>query len=251
MKIRLPLILFLFLFTSAETASAFPTSCTPTENGTPVCAFWTRADVVFLGKALKVEDAPKNEDFPAGARKIRFQVQQNFKGADNPTFTVVATADCGLNIKSGQTWIIYAGNDIVLKSFSAFRGARVEPKITNNEAETLKNISAGNSQTAISGRFASIAQNGRYTFDPVEISITGSGKLLTSKTDPDGAFNIPVPDGNYKVELKFPYKAGFNWNENLLGTSLVEGVPTVFRYEVRLNDGDCNFNFFEVSRKTQ
>ncbi len=247
MKNPIILLSFLIFLALPETASA---SCALTENGTPVCAFWTSADVVFLGKALKVENAPKNEGFPEGARKIRFQVQQNFKGADNPTFTVVSTADCGLNIKSGQTWVIYANNDIVVKSFSAFRGVKIEPKIISDEAETLKNITAGNSDTAISGRFVSAANNGAYIYEPVEISVAGGGKLLTAKTDTNGAFNIPVPDGNYQVELKFPFKASFKWNENLLGTALVEGIPTLFRYEVRLNDGDCQFNFFEVSKST-
>src|SRR5215204_1747447 len=197
------LISLLIFAASAETASA----CALTEDGTPVCAYWTRADAVFLGKAVRTEDAPKNENFPEGARKIRFQVQQNFKGADNPTFTVMTTADCGLNIKSGQTWIIYAANDIVVKSFSAFRGAKIEPKIPNTEAETLKNIAAGKSDTAISGRFASAA--GSYAFEPIEIVAAGNGKVFTARSDADGAFNLPVPpDASYKVELRFPFRAG-------------------------------------------
>jgi len=248
MKTRLLLILALIFIASA--ASVF--ACTLAEDGTPVCAYWTRADAVFLGKAVKVEDAPKNENFPDGARKIRFQVLQNFKGADNPTFTVAVTDPlCGVNVKSGQTWIIYAGNDIVLKSFSAFRGIRqIEPKEANGEAETLKNILAGKSDTAISGRLSSAG--GSYIYEPVEISVAGNGKLLTAKTNADGAFNVAVPpDVNYKVELKFPYKASFKWDENLLGTSLTEGIPTFFRYEVKLNDGDCHFSFFEVLKKSQ
>jgi hypothetical protein len=241
MKTRPALILFLIFFASARIASA----CVMTETGAPVCAFWTRADAVFLGKALQVENAPKNEDFPEGARKVRFQVQQNFKGADNPTFTVV-TNDYGLNVKSGQTWIIYALNDIVVKSFSAFRGVRVEPKIPSGETETLKDIAAGKTATSISGRIVSASENGRYGFEPVEVLIEGGGKRFTAQTEADGAFNIPVPDGNYKVELKFPYRASLKWDENLLGTSFSEGVPTVFKYDVRLNDGDCHFSFFEV-----
>jgi hypothetical protein len=242
-------LLILSLIFIASAASAF--ACPVAADGTPVCAYWTRADAVFLGKAVKVEDAPRNEDFPAGARKIRFQVLQNFKGADNPTFTVAVTDPlCGLKVKSGQTWIIYAGNDVVLKSFSAFRGVKIEPKINNAESDALKNILAGKSDTAIAGRFSSVAGNGGYAFEPVEISIAGNGKLLTAKTDADGAFNIAVPpDANYKVELKFPYRAGVNWNENLLGTSLTDGLPTLFKYEVRLNDGDCHFSFFEVIKR--
>ncbi len=228
-------------------------ACPQTETGVPACAYFTRADAVFSGKVLKVEDAPKNEDFPAGARKIRFQVLQNFKGADNPTFSLF-TADAktggGLSVKTGQTWIIYAANDIVFKSFAAFRGIKIEPKETNDELESLKNVIAGKTETAVSGRLFSDSQSGQYAFEPVEITIAGNGKTLNAKTDADGAFDIPVPSaGNYKVELKFPYRAGLKWNEMLLGVSNIEGVPTLFKYEVRLNDGDCNFNIFEVTKK--
>lgn len=244
MKILHALILAMLFAASAETISA----CALADDGTPVCAYWTRADAVFTGKAVKVENAPSNEGFPAGARKVRFQVQHNYKGADNPTFTVVVTADCGLKIKSGQTWIIYAANDIVLKSFSAFRGVLIEPKTASEEAVGLKNILDGKSDTAISGRLGSAAQ-GRYFYEPVEISVAGGGKTLSARTDADGAFNIAVPpDANYTVELKFPYRAGLKWDDNLLGTKLTAGIPTLFKYNVKLNDGDCHFGFFEVSK---
>jgi hypothetical protein len=243
MKISLCLLLFL-LFTASADAAA----CALTDDGTPVCAYWTRADAVFTGKALKVENAPSNENFPAGARKIRFQVQQNFKGADNPTFTIIATADCGLKVKSGQTWIIYAANDIVLKSFSAFRGVLIEPKIGSDEAGVLKSITDGKSDTAISGRLVSAAQ-GAYSGSAVDVSVTGGGRVLSAQTDANGAFNIAVPpDANYRVALKFPYRASFRWDDNLLGTQLTEGIPTLFKYEVKLNDGDCHFSIFEVTK---
>jgi len=247
MKIRLFLSSALLFLASAVNVAA---SCALTADGAPVCAQWTRADVVFTGKALKVENASKSEGFPDGAKKVRFQVQQNFKGADNPTFTVALTADCAFNVKSGQTWIVYARTDIVLKSFSAFRGVKIEPKTASEEAAALQNIADGSSATAITGRFAS-AGNERYIYEPVEISATSSsgGKSFSARSDADGAFQIAVPDGNYRVELKFPFQANFKWDENLLGTSLVEGVPTVFKYEVRLNDGDCHFGFFDVTKR--
>ena len=241
MKTGALLILLLIFAASIRTVAA----CAPAADGTPVCAFWTRADAVFSGKAVKVEDAPRNEDFPDGARKVRFQVQQNFKGADNPTFTVVTLPDCGLNIKSGQSWIIYVENDIVVKYFSAFRGVRLEPKITSEEAGALANISTGKTGTAITGRIATFGSGALS--EPVEISAAGNGKVFNAKTDLAGAFNLAVaPHASYKVELKFPFRTGLKWADNLLNASLTEGTPTFFRYEVRLGDGDCDFSYFEV-----
>lgn len=228
--------------------------CPQTETGVPACAYWTRADAVFSGKVLKVENASKSEDLPAGSRKVRFQVLQNFKGADNPTFSLVTTGaktDCGLEIKKGETWIIYANNDIVVKSFSAFRGVKIEPKVENAELETLKSVIAGTTSAAISGRIVWQSRNDVDLYEIVEeIMVEGNGKRFSAQPNASGAFNIPVPSaGTYRVELKFPYLAPLKWADNLLNTSYTQGNPTVFKYEVRLNDGDCNFNFFEVSRK--
>jgi hypothetical protein len=252
MKISFCLIfLLLFIGASAESAAA----CALTDDGVPACAYWTRADVVFSGKVLKIENAAKSEDLPAGTRKIRFQVLQNFKGADNPTFSLV-TADAktggGLEIKKGETWIIYAANDIVVKSFTSFRGIKIEPKLANEELETLKSVIGGKTAAAISGRIVSDTSNGKYEYEPVEITVENKGKRFTAETDANGAFNIPVPsEGTYKVEIKLPYRAGIKWNEMLLGASNTEGTPTVFKYEVRLGDGDCNYNVFEVLKRSQ
>ncbi len=245
MKFFVPLFLILAFFTINFFA------CPQAETGVPTCAYWTRADVVFLGKILNIEKVSGSEDLPAGSRKIRFQVLQNFKGTDNPTFAVItkdAKTDCGLNAKKGETWIIYANNDIVIKSFAEFRGVKIEPNAANAELGTLKNVIAGKSATAISGRIA--APDGKYNFEPVEITVEGKNFKQTAKTDDDGAFNVPVPpNANYKIELKFPFEAIVKWNENLLGTALMQGVPTIFKYEAKLNDGDCNFSFFEVLKK--
>ncbi|MEP6901145.1 MAG: hypothetical protein ABJA66_05305 [Actinomycetota bacterium] len=241
-------ILLLFLIVTIADVSF---GCSRTESGVPVCANYTRADAVFSGKVLKVEDVPKTEDYPPGGHKIRFQVLQNFKGADNPTFSLI-TADWkaagGLNVKTGQTWIIYARNDIVVKSFQDFRGIRLEPKETSAELETLKNIFAGKSATAISGRLTS--QNGKYTDEAVEIKIEGKNYKQTTKTDADGFFDFAVPAaGKYKVEIKFPFAANLVWDEGLLGTAYTADNPTFFKYDVSLGDGDCVYSFFEVSRK--
>ncbi len=243
------LILLSLLILSAFSGLSY--ACPTTESGVPPCAYWTRADAVFLGKILTVEKVSSSEDLPAGARKIRFQILQNFKGADNPTFAVItknAKTDGGLTAKKGETWIIYARNDIVVKSFAEFRGVRIEPKETSGELEILKNIINGKSGAAISGRLA--GKGGKYSFAEAEVSIEGKNFRQTAKTDADGAFNFDLPsEGKYKVVIKFPFRAKLVWDEALLGTAFTEGDPSIFKYDVSLNDGDCHFSFFEVSKK--
>jgi len=239
----------LFLTIAACASASF--ACFVPESGEPPCASWTRADIVFSGKVLKIEGAQKSEDLPDGTRKVLFEVAQNFKGAENKTIAVFA-ADAktggGLSFKRGETWIVYAMNDIVFKSFTVFRGAKIDPKTPSDELETLKSVIDGKSSTAIAGKL--VAQNNSYTYEPAEISVESGGKRFSGKSEPDGSFNIAVPaDGKYKVEIKFPFRAFVKGNEFLLNASNTEGEPTVFRYEVKLNDGDCNYNVFEVTKK--
>ncbi len=246
------LISVIFLVFAAFTVNTF--ACLQTETGVPACAYWTRADAVFSGKVLKVENAAKSEDLPADSRKVRFQVLQNFKGADNPTFSLITTGaktDCGLEIKAGQTWIIYANNDIVLKSFSVFRGVKIEPKLESAELETLKLVVAGTTSAAISGRIVWQPRNDVDLYEIAEeITVEGNGRRFSAQPGANGVFNIPVPSaGTYKVELKFLYDAPLKWADNLLNTSYTQGNPTFFRYEVRLNDGDCNYSLFEVLKR--
>jgi hypothetical protein len=241
---------FCLLFGALAAADSFASF--RSDLRTPPCALWTQADAAFLGKVVAVEKASKSENLPDGTLKIRFQVIENFKGADNPTFTLFeASAATGgaAKLKKGATWIIYARNDIVVKSFTKFAGVEINPKEKSAELETLQSIVAGKTATAIAGRLVSDPTNAKYEFAPVAVVVTGKDANFTAGTDADGAFNIPVPDGAYKVELKFPYRAALKWHEMLLGASNTEGVPTVFRYEVRLNDGDCDFNVFEVTKK--
>lgn len=245
MKIRLCLFTFLLIF-----ACSLPTFACVWRFEYPICASWTEADAVFLGKVMKVESAEKSDDLPAGARKVRFQVAEKFKGADNQTFALYQaewTTSCDPAFKKDETWIVFARHDPVGKSFKAFRGVKIEPKTTSNELETLRRIVAGKTATTIAGQIDLPPDSRDLLREPVEITVKGSGANINAQTNADGAFSIPLPsDGVYKVELKFPFRAAVKGNEFLLGASNTEGVPTIFRYEARLNDGDCNYNVFEV-----
>ncbi|MCU1289250.1 MAG: hypothetical protein JWN60_1479, partial [Acidobacteria bacterium] len=64
-------------------------ACTRFEFGVPIQAEFTRADAVFIGKAVKVEDLTGKDDYPDNWLKVQFKVLQNFKGAENTTFTII------------------------------------------------------------------------------------------------------------------------------------------------------------------
>ena len=232
-------------------------ACSRFEFGVPIQAQFTRASAVFIGKAIKIEDLTGKDDYPDNWLKVQFKVQRNFKGAENSTFTLITNdwrAACGLKIKKGQTWIIYANYDDDDKVFRSNVGSKYNPSEDREEIAILKTASERKTDTTISGRLISYGAYENYLqvykYESVEITVEGNGSQQTTKTNADGTFSIsPLLAGNYRVKMKFPFHASIldarNSDEKPVYT---EGTPTFFEYQVELKQGDYDYSFFEVFR---
>ncbi len=226
-------------------------ACSRFEFGVPICANFTRADAIFVGKAIKVEDLTGKDDYPDDWLRVQFKVQQNFKSADNPTFTLVINdwrSACGLEIKKGQTWIIYANYDDKNKTFESNIGSKYNPLEDKEDLEILKKASERKTDTTISGRLISYGTY-EYTYEAVEITVEGNGSRQITTTNADGTFNISsLTAGNYKIKMKFPFHASVSFIIPNLKYVSTEGIPTFFEYEVELKRGDCDYSFFKIFR---
>ena len=226
-------------------------ACTRFEFGVPIQAEFTRADAVFIGKAVKVEDLMGKDGNSNNWLKVQFKVKQNFKGAENPTFTIVTNdwrAACGLKIKKGQTWIIYAKYDED-KIFRSIIGNEYNSSEDKEEVEILKLASERKTDTTISGRLGSF-MNIPYQHEAAEITVEGNGIQQTTTTKPDGTFIVSsLKAGNYKVEMKFPFGASIVYF-TISGQKPVftKEISTLFEYEVKLKQGDYDYSFFEITR---
>ena len=226
-------------------------ACTRFEFGVPIQAEFTRADAVFIGKVVKVEDLTGKDDYPDKWLKVQFKIQQNFKSAESPTFTLVTNdwrAACGLKIKTGQTWIIYAHYDDEDKIFRSNIGNKYNSLEDKEEVELLKLASERKTDTTISGRLIS---DGGYPYkhEAVEITVEGNGNQQTTTTNADGTFSISsLTAGNYKVKMKFPFRAFLEHRVSDEKPVYTEGTPTLFEYEVKLKQGDYDYSFFEIFR---
>jgi hypothetical protein len=207
---------------------------------TPPCALFTRADVVFAGRVVAIENAQKSEDLPAGTKKTRFQVTENFKGADNPTFTLFSTGETPL--KKGQSWIVFAATDIVLKNFSIISRSEVTPEALAD----LKKIATTDEFGSISGRI--VTTSAAVDLPKIRVRLTDGAKILTTGVGADGSFQFAVPSGGrFRVELEIPAKVVIKWPDTLLGVRSDAGEVTRFGYDVRTNAGDCSFIELEIS----
>lgn len=225
-------------------------ACSRFEFGVPISAQFTRADAVFVGKVVKVEFLNGNDDYPKHSKRVHFKVEQNFKGAESSTLNLVIydwKAMCGLNIKAGQTWIIYAKYDEKDKTFVSNTGNKYNSEEYKEDLEILKTASEGKIDTSISGRLTSFPEYNEYKFEAVEITVEGNGIQKTTNTNADGTFNITsLPAGNYKVKMKLPYKAEITTNLSNVDFNNTEGKTTFLEYEVELKQGDCDYSFFGI-----
>lgn len=225
-------------------------ACTRFEFGVPTQAEFTRADAVFVGKAIKVEHSAGKDDDSNQWSKIHFKIRQNFKGAENPTFTIVTNnwrAACGLKIEKGQTWIIYAHYDED-KIFRSNIGNKYNFSEDKEELEILKLASERKTDTTISGR---LTLSGLYPYEEaVEIVVEANGVQRTTTTKPDGTFSVTsLPVGNYKVKIKFLSDASvIYFTVSGQKPQFTKQMSTLFEYEVKLEQGDYDYSFFEVSR---
>ena len=225
-------------------------ACIRFEYDVPIQAEFTRADAVFIGEAIKVEDIKGRDEYPSDWVKIQFKVKQNFKGAENPTLTIVTSdwrAACGLKIKKGQTWIIYANYDDEDKIFRSIVGNKYNSSEDKEELEILKLASERKTDTTISGRLTSF-MNMPYQHEAPEITLEGNGIQQTITTKPDGSFSLaPLMVGNYQVKMKFPFDAIVSYYSVSDRTTVYsKGKSTLFEYEVKLKQGDHDHSFFEI-----
>ncbi len=228
-------------------------ACTRIDYNVPIQAEFTRADAVFIGKAVKTEDVKGRDEDSSDWMKIRFRVQQNFKGAETPTFTIM-TSDwrgaCGLNVKKGETWIVYANYDED-KVFRSIVGKKYDSSENKEEIEILKLASEGKTDTTISGRLGSFMYV-PYQYEAAEITVEGNGIQKSTTTGSDGTFSITsLTAGSYRVRMKFPFDAFVTFYSGSDQKIVHSKRSALFEYEVRLNQGDQHHSFFEIGKYSQ
>jgi len=249
MKIKLILLLLSALFIFTDVSSA----CTYWEQDVPMCAHFTRADAVFMGKVTKIEHKfSGNED--GFWRRVHFKVQQNFKGADSPTFTLLTSpweAACGLHVKKDQTWFVYAKFDDEDKVYRSFNGSKFDGKEDKDYLNFLKTASEGRLDTSISGQLIPAGSYTTNRYSGIEVTIEENGSQQTTLANDEGKFKFSsLKAGNYKVRLNFPYLAGVVWYYTETKYINQSGTPTLFGYEVKLKQGECDYKFMEVIKPT-
>lgn len=237
-KVLFLIISHLILFSSSSIA------CQRFPYNLPICAEFTKHEAVFLGKVIKIEDLTGKGDYYDNTLKVEFKIQENFKGAEKETLTLI-TPDwrgaCGLEVKKGQTWLVYASYDNEDKVFESIDGKKYNSKSDREEIEILRNSSKKKSLGEISGQFISFMNY--YQYEPAEIILEGEGIRQTANSDENGKYRFSnLRAGLYKIEIRFPFYASFLTVYEKSNVFIKEQeIPSIYRYEVELKESDCDF----------
>ena len=210
----------------------------------PICAKFTKHEAVFLGKVINIEDLTGKGDYYDNTLKVEFIIQENFKGAEKATLTLITPdwrSACGLKVKKGQSWLVYASYDSEDKVFESIDGKKYNSKSDREEIEILRNSSNKKSLGEISGQF--VSHINYYQYEAAEIILEGDGVRQTINSDENGKYKFSnLRAGLYKVEIRFPFYASFlTFYEKSNVFVKAQEIPSIYRYEVELKESDCDF----------
>lgn len=237
-------------------------ACTCLDYGVPLCALFSRADAVFVGKIERITSAMGDKDSSVqlggvgsissrngGLIWVHFTIEHAFKGVSGKnvkTLTYRGTS-CDLGVKAGQRWLIFAhrDNETSNLSFGACDGNSPIEKNSPLIAE-LEKLSKHTGPLSIRGRVAEEQFSGLKGAKAV---ITGNGLNLQTVTDDDGSYSFEVPTaGQYTLKVIVPFSASLRRfaDDDRPIDEKPEETQTVFEYSATASPDVCDYQYLDT-----
>jgi hypothetical protein len=245
---RFYLILILTCFILPDAAYA----CTRAEEDVPIQAWFTRADAVFFGKVTSIQKLSREEKKETGiAERVTFKLLANYKGIDQPSVEMMNSGwetECGLHLKKGQKWVIYANYDASEKRWLITGGGKDDGD-DREYFDFLKAAGTGTLDTIISGHILPFGLHTINSYAGTEVVIERGGQRQTTFADADGKYSfMGLAPGDYAVRFNFKYQVGLHWLYEKLGALRWLNNYHSFEYNVRLGKGEHDYRFMEILR---
>lgn len=238
-------------------------ACTCVDYGVPSCKLFGDADAVFVGKVERITAANDDKtnislrgvnsmsDRGVGLLSVHFEVQNALKGVTGATATALTYAgtSCDLDVKEGQTWLIFANKDgkTGLLGFGACVGNR-QIEMDDSEFKEFEQLSSRSSSPIIRGR---ISLNQYDGVKGAQVSLNGQGTNLKTQSDEDGSFVFHVQkEGRYSVRFSIPFSASMLFSTPTLPPRFKAEEPTEmessFSYDAVARFGTCDYQYFDA-----
>ena len=206
----------LFSLTMLVSLTIDTVACSCRFGGASPCEEYWRMEVVFIGTVTKIATVPKKE----GAheyqnRLVSFAVGERFRGIhaeQAEALTGLGGGDCGYSFRVGETYLVYAYRDKENGQLGTSICTRTRALAqATDDLNYIRNLASAVPGGVIFGKVhkqnfgKKEGEDFRTPVTDAEISLEGGSTRLSTRTDMQGSFRLTgLPQGKYKVTLKFP-----------------------------------------------
>jgi hypothetical protein len=242
-----PWLMALSVLMTVITASSIANACECYEYQTPPCAFYSRADAVFIGT---IASTSSNNTQGYDAKNAQFRIDEVFKGLSGATTEVeFPFPDCNVRPNVGEKYLVYARREfsgsgpgqLVSRNCD---GTRLL-KDASSDLGYLRKLSDKDLHGSISARILGIRE---HELDGVEISVQGFDRVVTSGVDAEGfyKFDLQKP-GTYQIQVSVPLQLDVLAQLGLSATK--EPSKTIISYAAVLKGNECDYKEIKVIRR--
>ncbi|HEU4766284.1 MAG TPA: hypothetical protein VFS77_02890 [Pyrinomonadaceae bacterium] len=206
----------LFILFAFEAAYA----CSCMRPGPP-CKYYGSADAIFLGRVVgsaqqRTTKDENGDNVVYDVGKIRFLVQENFKGVSGYEVEIssgTGGGDCGYWFRRNQSYVVYAWRSSESNTLHTNICTRTALESNAQEdLEYLRGLANAKPGATLHGRLTRIIgdqEHGPYKEGPkmagVKIMITGPGQKIDAVTDQSGEYRVTgLPPGDYDAFPELP-----------------------------------------------
>jgi hypothetical protein len=218
------------------------------------------SDAIFVGTIEESEPFVKeskyvNKVYEQKYNRLKFEIIKVFKGEISDSFEAfyntswITSCDTLLDIKPGQTWVIFAKKDYKEPDFYVTSSSFLyDAKKEANRIHSLEMFQKGESDNGIYGQIRanyplSITSRKNY-----KVIAEGNGQRFAAAMDEYGRFTfLSLSPGTYKIKMYLPF-AGFvrNYNRTVVEELIFDEPVNLYTYELNFATNENKCNYFSV-----
>lgn len=232
------LCIFLLAIAISQFASPYIYAC---QCDIPdVCQAYTRADKVFVGKLIKIEDY---DGLSTYAVKAFFEVSETFKGTTDKIQPVVfSIGSCERKFVTGLKYFVYAEPPDKLNVVCNLTQTFSESSYSYKYA---KSLSDSDPVYNMNGVIDGLSEEERKK---IKITVEQNNKIFPIKLDEDSTYNFVTRNkSDINVKIEFPFSGEF---ETLLLEKIHEfSEGNKIEYSLKFRPNECDSRAIIVQNK--
>ena len=236
-------------------------ACLITPANVPYCSSFVEADAIFVGTIKESDPIVKeskyvNKIYEQKYNRLKFEVTKVFKGEISDSFEAfyntswISSCSSELDIKPGQTWVIFAKKDYKEPFFHVEDNSfPYDARKEANQIHSLELLQRGESDNGIYGQIQANYPLSLIFRKNYKVTAEGNGQSFATTMDEYGRFTFsPLSPGTYKIKMYLPF-AGFvrNQTRTTVEELIFDEPLNLYTYELNFATNENKCNYFSVT----